>query len=419
MAEESKSGGWFKALIGTVTGLAGGAVMMYVTPLVDRVVKPPKPLANFAVETSGLQVTFQNRSAGSEGFWDFGDGSALEPVASTTQTVTHTYPHVGSYTVKLTVRNLFGDENERTVPLEIKGAEGGPPAVVSFEAVPASAQNIAPAMFRLTGKAANAATCVWDCGDDTVAEAVTDPDKRLERTITLAQPGTYKLQLLALRDGQPADRKAVTVQVLPAQSNTLTGVLHVTDRGTRVRMDNTLERIPLQPGAKDQPFDKVLAARPGYVLTEAQLPQPKDVPPGVSKLTAQIAPDHRAVTVHGELAAGPAKGGVPTLFLPLTLRQEKQTPAGRPSQAIAKALQVPGVTLMPLASLPADWVNPQRLIRLEVRDGNQTVWPEGPLPNNATLPWQGRRFTLRAVQVGEQIRVEVTEARPGVNPTAN
>src|SRR5947207_10421886 len=149
MAEESKSGGWFKALIGTVTGLAGGAVMMYVTPLVDRVVKPPKPLANFAVETSGLQVTFQNRSAGSEGFWDFGDGSALEPVASTTQTVTHTYPHVGSYTVKLTVRNLFGEENERTVPLEIKGSEGGPPAVVDLTAIPATAQNFAPAMFRL------------------------------------------------------------------------------------------------------------------------------------------------------------------------------------------------------------------------------------------------------------------------------
>src|SRR4051812_6728711 len=91
MAEEKSSGGWLKAVVGTVTGLLGGAAGMYVPPLVDSVIKPSKPLANFAVESSGLQVTFQNRSAGTEGYWDFGDGSALEPVNMTAPTVTHAF----------------------------------------------------------------------------------------------------------------------------------------------------------------------------------------------------------------------------------------------------------------------------------------------------------------------------------------
>ncbi len=82
MAEEkapSKIGGWLKAGITSVMGLCSGAVLMYVSPLVTNVVKPAKPLANFSQSVQGRTVTFQNRSSGaSDGWWDFGDGSALE-----------------------------------------------------------------------------------------------------------------------------------------------------------------------------------------------------------------------------------------------------------------------------------------------------------------------------------------------------
>ena len=67
--EKPKRVGWFKAAIGAMVGLMSGAVGMYVSPLIDRVVKPSKPLANFAVETDGLTATFHNRYAG-EGWWD-------------------------------------------------------------------------------------------------------------------------------------------------------------------------------------------------------------------------------------------------------------------------------------------------------------------------------------------------------------
>ena len=40
--------------------------------------------------------------------------------------MTHTYTKPGSYTVKLTVRNFLGDENERSVPVDVATAAEGP-----------------------------------------------------------------------------------------------------------------------------------------------------------------------------------------------------------------------------------------------------------------------------------------------------
>ncbi|HMO36799.1 MAG TPA: hypothetical protein PKA06_12220, partial [Gemmatales bacterium] len=59
--------------------VAGGLV--WVTPLIERYVKPSKPLANFATEELGepLVVTFKNLSQNAmQTRWDFGDGTPLE-----------------------------------------------------------------------------------------------------------------------------------------------------------------------------------------------------------------------------------------------------------------------------------------------------------------------------------------------------
>jgi len=86
-----KLGGMFKAMLGTIAGLMSGAFMMYLSPLLDKVVKPSKPVANFAVDLKGLTVMFHNRSSTrSDGWWDFGDGAPLEPVTAEHDSVTHT-----------------------------------------------------------------------------------------------------------------------------------------------------------------------------------------------------------------------------------------------------------------------------------------------------------------------------------------
>src|SRR5438128_1815112 len=84
-----------------LAGPMSGAFMMYLSPLLDKVVKPAKPVANFAVDHQGTTVMFHNRSAGgSEGWWDFGDGSPLEPVLAGQEAVSHTYANPGAYIAK-------------------------------------------------------------------------------------------------------------------------------------------------------------------------------------------------------------------------------------------------------------------------------------------------------------------------------
>ena len=43
----------------------------------------------------------------------------LQPLTPQQELITHTYPGPGDYTAKLTLRNLLGDENERTVAVAI------------------------------------------------------------------------------------------------------------------------------------------------------------------------------------------------------------------------------------------------------------------------------------------------------------
>src|SRR5581483_406428 len=97
--------GWVKAAAGAVLGLLSGAGMMYVSVVVDKVVKPAKPVANFAVTADGMTVRCENRATGESGWWDFGDGAPLEPFDPNQPAVEHTYPKPGNYSVKLTVRN--------------------------------------------------------------------------------------------------------------------------------------------------------------------------------------------------------------------------------------------------------------------------------------------------------------------------
>src|SRR5439155_22504408 len=74
-AEEGKGNkliSWVKAGLVSLGGLLAGAAMMYASPLLDRVIKPNPPVANFQSEPDGLKVVFHNRATGGrEGWWEF------------------------------------------------------------------------------------------------------------------------------------------------------------------------------------------------------------------------------------------------------------------------------------------------------------------------------------------------------------
>src|SRR5919197_2762134 len=210
----SKKGAWLKAAIGTLAGLFSGAVMMYLSPLFDKVLKPAKPVANFAVEHEGTTVTFHNRSMhGQSGWWDFGDGSPLEPVVAGQEVVTHTYTSPGDYTAKLSVRNLIGEPDERTVTLHLDGTHGEPPAILALDASPVSPGSYAPATFHVVSKVKNAQVCVWELGDDQPLEIQTDPAGTQDRMVTFARPGGYVIKLAAV-NGDQAVEKSEIVNVL-------------------------------------------------------------------------------------------------------------------------------------------------------------------------------------------------------------
>src|SRR5712664_2822296 len=95
-------GGGAKAVITSIVGLVSGAVIMYLTPVVNNAIKPAKPVANFATQATGLSVQFNNRSTGgTQGWWDFGDGTALEPFDPKLEIVNHAYSKPGTYNAKL------------------------------------------------------------------------------------------------------------------------------------------------------------------------------------------------------------------------------------------------------------------------------------------------------------------------------
>ena len=61
MSEAKKSHGWMKAGVVGMLGLSGGAAGTYATAVIDKVVKPSLPVANFAAaaDPDGMSVTCQ------------------------------------------------------------------------------------------------------------------------------------------------------------------------------------------------------------------------------------------------------------------------------------------------------------------------------------------------------------------------
>jgi PKD repeat protein len=415
--EPAKKLGWLKPLLGTAAGLLSGAVMMYLSPLLDKVVKPARPLANFAVEHEGLTVTFHNRSAGGgDGWWDFGDGSPLEPLPADGAPTTHAYRAPGSYTAKLTLRNFLGEESERSVTVQVDPPRTGAPTIASLEATPVSPGAYAPATYRVRGKVQGAQVCVWDLGDDRPLEILTEGLDSQDRLVTFREPGAYVIRLAAV-NGLQAVQKSEIVNVEVPPAGTVTALLTVADQATRVETVETSipVSIALTPTAKDKTaaLDRRLQARQGFAITAARLEPVAD--PNVKDLRLEVAADRRSVRLTGQLIRDSSRlsirGAAPvSRVVRVHLTQERRTPITRPTVPVAATLSVPGSALLSLPPLPGDWVEPQRQLRLELRDGDRVIWREAPLPRGAIVTLQGRRCTLTAVPAGNQVRVDLADA---------
>lgn len=394
----AKSGGWIKAVLLGVLGLGGGATATYLSAVVDRVVKPTKPVANFAINADGLTLACDNRASGESGWWDFGDGTPLEPYAPDKH-VTHAYAKPGSYTVKLTVRNYIGDENERTVPVDMAAAtkNAPPPSITAFAVQPVSA-SVAPATFRLTADVSQADTCVFDLGDGRV-EVIAGG--KIDRLVTFEKPGTFPITLVAHNGKQGAKQSASAKVEAPREGTTMV-VLKVTDTGSKVERTTTTESvaIPIPADKAATAFSKTVNARPGFTIAEATL---GDAPASAKNLKLDVTPDKRAVKVSGEWtgdtkATNKAAGGSDALVR-VKLTQERTTAQPASVTMVTGTFAAVGSTVradLPLPPAPLGVNGGKREFAIDIRAiqaGKTTTVIQAPQAGQGALgfPWSANQ----------------------------
>ncbi len=397
---KSKKGGWLKAAVLGGLGLSGGVVGTYATAVVDKIAKPPRPVANFATSVDGLTVTCQNHASGDTGWWDFGDNTPLEPFDPSQPEMKHAYAKPGTYAVKMMVRNFVADENDRTVQVEVAAVgkdSSASPQIAGFTVQPVSPVSVAPATYRVTAEVKDADHTVWDFGDGRLE--VADGTGKIDRLVTFEKPGSFPVQLVA-HNGKQATKQSAAVKIEAPVTGTLMAVLKVTDTGTRVERVNVAETLAV-PAPKDKSpstFTRTINAKPGYTLVEV-IPAANTT--GVKNLKVQLTTDKRSATVTGEWAGDPKAGKTAgsDLLIPLKLTEERVTAVQSPPEtATGVFLQQPGgqiMTVLPLPSMPANVVGFQRKISLEVRQaaGDGRFKPVVSVPE-LKLPWTGGQFDM-------------------------
>ncbi len=423
----TKLGGWLKGLLTSLFGLCSGAVLMYASPLIDRAVKPAKPLANFAAQPQGIQVTFQNRTTGAtEGWWDFGDGTALEPFVPAQPVVNHTYPKSGTYTCKLSVRNLIGEEHERSVNINLDNSAPASPSVEELTVQPTSTGTYAPATFRVVGKVKNAELCVWALGEKKPLEVVTDTGHELNHLITFKHAGSHVIRLAAF-NGKQADEKSQVVLVSEPPKGTATVALNIKREAIQVRSVTALRTLsvpfPAQSRDASVPLNVQVPADNGYQITSATVVRADHA----NNVQPTISPDHLQVKLTGvqvrptNLLRLPHTSPPPAL-LQINLTQVRQMPPQQlATDPVENMLTVPGSALLPIPRLDVGWTMKQQSLSVELRDGERVVWQSAQLPASGVVLLQGRQCQVNASLAGDQVRVDLapTGARLELVPIGN
>jgi PKD repeat protein len=444
-AEPPKKSAWYKTALGALAGVLSGAVMMYMSPLLDRVFKPAKPVANFAVDCDGLIVTIHDRSSGgTQGWWDFGDGSPLEPTIPGREVLTHTYAHPGDFTVKLTLRNCIADSDSRTVNIHLDPVKLPSPSIAEFEIIPVSPGSYAPATFKVVSKVKDAQLCVWDLDEDRPLEVTTESLANSQRLVTFSKPGGYVIKMAAVNGSQAVVRSDIA-QVNEPPTGAITAVLTVSEQATRVEAVRTSYTfsVAFPPDATDDSYtlDRMVPAKPGYEIVDVRVQTGDGKGPnlngatellldpaiisarGARELRLQLADDRRSIRLVGELVRDTGPGSrnapLPSVVFPVVLIEERRSPATRPPTPVAATVSAPGAAMMTLPPLPEDWVKPQRDMRIELREGGRVVWQESQLPKSAIISLQNRRCVVTAKPIGEQVRLDLVEVPASIIPSTN
>lgn len=429
--------GWMKTVLGGTLGLFGGAATMYATAVFDTVVKPAKPMANFAAKAEGLNVTCESRAIGQSGWWDFGDGSALEPFNPQQSTVTHTYTKPGNYNIKLTVRNFLSDENDRTVPVEVGNASASAAnannqaTITVLKVEPIGANPVAPATFKVTGQIQNADKAFIDIVSPGVVPAggMAPPNRIalspasgiIETLIVVDKPGQHAIQLFGTK-GNEVVKQAAYVNVAAPTDGSVVGYLRIIDTGvkTETRKYPVQVAIPLPGKGAGRSFEKVMASLPGYAIQDvkvASMPSKAAV-----NVKTVIAADAMSFKVTGDWAgspdqAGKLAGGTDVMIL-LEVTGVRQTTVPPDVKTITVKLDG-GRGVANLPPMPLGLTNPARTIDLELyvyrTTGERSEMTRTRLtpgrPFQQRVDWVGSKFQIGATATDKQVDVTLSRVQ--------
>ena len=408
--KEKSGGGILKAIMSSAVGLISGAILMYVSPLVNSAIKPAKPVPNFSYALEGATATFHNSSTGAtQGWWDFGDNSGLEPFAPHQGSLTHRFPNPGRFTVKLTLQNLIGEEVERSVAVKVSD-QLPPPSIEDFKVTAITSNRsgtspnpTAPATVRITGKVKNADFLIWSI-DDHPLELNEAGAGSIERYVTFESFGGKKIRLMAVA-GKSKIEKEDNVQVDRPDDEPMILVQLHSYAASLKSMPFTVQ-FPAQFTGDSYPFEVPRKVARDMTILEATLDPPSDKLVRNPKLV--IAKDKKSFTVKGELLRQKgANGAMTTWSSRVDLKVVDQgAPGVKRSDPVSAPLKLPGQTVIALprtsGTLPGlEW---------ELRQGMDVKAKDTKVPASQFVQFRGKTYRVTLTQVGGQLLCDAVEA---------
>jgi PKD domain len=397
----------------TVVGLLSGAVLVYLSPLVNGAIKPPRPVPNFAYTVEGMQVTFANHSTGgTQGWWDFGDGTALEPFSPNQADFVHRFPAAGSYSVKLVLSNLIGEDADRTVSLKVDPTASSTPTIRGLQAI--CKTTTVPATVTLLADVRNADTVLWNIDDLPVVVDDVPSNGQMSRIVTFTYYGTKTIRLIALNGKSHVEASTEVWVDVPEDTPQI--LVYATETPTRVRMVGYSVLFPAMHGGDTYPF--AIERKPHHsneVIVEAHL----DKVPSEDKVRNPrllVASDRRSFRLQGELVRGTA-GATPSWCGNIELKTMSASAAATPTcEPLSKALTLPGRTVL---DLPPTFLAGAKGVQWELRQGMDVLMRDGQAPTTAVtqqVQMGGRSYRMQVQQVGSQIVIDAVPAAPTATP---
>jgi PKD repeat protein len=384
---------WVKAGLTSVVGLVSGAVLMYLTPVVNNVIKPAKPLANFAAQVNGSIAEFNDRSNGGvQGWWDFGDGTALEPFDAKEGIVKHTYASPGTFSVKLSLQNLIGEESERTVPVTIGAADTNSAPEVAEFALEALTGDRVPAAYRIRCQTKNVGVCLLSHGDGQPPEVVNGV--ALDgRSVSFNEAGAYTVRLYAL-NGTQFIQKSADVRVA-GRSADAPVTARLTASYDAVQIERRERDWKIHCGWHVDPRESVAAVRrerpaePGCTILSAALVNASEPGCPMRNVNLEVSPDKRKLILTGAMVkpSGLAANALlPSWVAKVKVVMEHRSPIQKFDRGeLPMAIALNRTVQVPTQRPGPGWQVVGEKVNLELWAGNHKEWSGNQAVTNAPL----------------------------------